>query len=512
MNAKQMTIGGIVLLLADAQVRADLAALTASGGAIPTLQSKVAALEALIQTDSDAAINKFNEIVAFLAGLSDTDQASLVSLLNGKANASHTHTKSEISDFAHNHDDRYYTETEIDSLLSGFFTKQAGELLQKEVKDLKAQMEYVEQAGVSSFTLEGDSNPAFNVANKGAAERYIKAMGGYAFVTKNGTTYAAKLHPAGWEKYADGTQVSDASKFETMVKTPTCHFKGSGKTLDFGGLTPVTGGHSFDCPQWHGAYLISIDGNGKAHSRPGVAPAHSKTMTEFWNAAQALGSNWGLAGYQFFCLFNALYQARYGNLNSQKTIGMGWQHSDWQHCRDVAMGLTISLGDATGSVLYNDATVGDQHPTKLFGFEDLYSKLWQFAPGIRFYMDGSTRKAVVYSGNLVSNTANGRVISPVLESAGGQYATQMELGEYWDMVCQAVGGSDATYYCDGYWAATGGKLLLFGGSADLLARCGVAASTSDLAFSPSNSHIGARLAFFGTPTIVTGAELEELLA
>lgn len=39
--------------------------------------------------------------------------------LDGKAASSHTHTKSQITDFAHTHDDRYYTETEIDSKLSG---------------------------------------------------------------------------------------------------------------------------------------------------------------------------------------------------------------------------------------------------------------------------------------------------------------------------------------------------------------------------------------------------------
>lgn len=33
----------------------------------------------------------------------------------GAAPASHTHTKSEITDFAHNHDERYYTETESDA-------------------------------------------------------------------------------------------------------------------------------------------------------------------------------------------------------------------------------------------------------------------------------------------------------------------------------------------------------------------------------------------------------------
>ena len=37
----------------------------------------------------------------------------------GAAAASHTHTKSEITDFAHDHDDRYYTESEINALLEG---------------------------------------------------------------------------------------------------------------------------------------------------------------------------------------------------------------------------------------------------------------------------------------------------------------------------------------------------------------------------------------------------------
>lgn len=51
------------------------------------------------------------------------DRAGLTHLLE-KTNAKfsklgHTHTKAEITDFAHTHDDRYYTETEIDSKLNG---------------------------------------------------------------------------------------------------------------------------------------------------------------------------------------------------------------------------------------------------------------------------------------------------------------------------------------------------------------------------------------------------------
>ena len=39
--------------------------------------------------------------------------------LSGKSDTGHTHTKSEITDFDHTHDDRYYTESEIDAKLSG---------------------------------------------------------------------------------------------------------------------------------------------------------------------------------------------------------------------------------------------------------------------------------------------------------------------------------------------------------------------------------------------------------
>ena len=39
--------------------------------------------------------------------------------ISGKADKSHTHTKSEITDFDHTHDDRYYTESEVDIKLSG---------------------------------------------------------------------------------------------------------------------------------------------------------------------------------------------------------------------------------------------------------------------------------------------------------------------------------------------------------------------------------------------------------
>lgn len=357
-----------------------------------------------------------------------------------------------------------------------------------------------------TITLEQSSNPQFDLPTPFMANMYRQQMGGYMMKPVGGVVYAAKLYASNWDYFADGSKVDDAAKYETMGRVPDCHFKAEGKTMQFGGLFPIAGGHKFDSPNWVGAYEMFVDSSGVGHSRPGVAPSHSRTMTEFWNCAQKLGSNFGLANYGFQCLIEALYQVSFGNLNSQAVIGSGFQSSSWDACRDVPMGKCISLGDGSGNVLYNDATVGNQYPVKLFGFEDLWSRVWEFRPGIRFYMDGGTRYAVAYSGNQVSNTANGRKFI-IPSSAGGEYITRKTLGEYWDAFPQAVGGGDTTYYCDGFWASTSGELLYVGGSAHYGALCGLSSASSSDGFSDSGTVVGARLAFYGNPTIVSGSEL-----
>ena len=357
-----------------------------------------------------------------------------------------------------------------------------------------------------TITLEQSSNPQFDLPTPFMANMYRQQMGGYMMKSVGGVVYAAKLDPSNWDYFADGTKVDDAAKYDTMVRVPDCHFKAEGKTMQFGGLFPIAGGHKFDSPNWVGAYEMFVDSSGVGHSRPGVAPSHSKTMTEFWNCAQKLGSNFGLANYGFQCLIEALFQVSFGNLNSQAVIGSGFQSQSREACRNVPMGKCISLGDGSGKVLYNDATIGNQYPVKLFGFEDLWGKLWEFRPGIRFYMDGSTRYAVVYSGNQVSNTANGRKFT-IPTSASGEYITRKTLGEHWDAFPQAVGGSDSTYYCDGFWAATSGELLYVGGNASGGSLCGLSYADSSSGFSFSWTPVGARLAFYGNPTIVSGSEL-----
>lgn len=396
---------------------------------------------------------------------------------------------------------------QIDSMHSSnsFIVEAGGSERRIPLANLKEELASSITTPPAIYTLEQNSNVAFDVSNFWAAYMYTSYMKGYLFKVVAGKVYAALLNES-WDAFADGTAIDNIAKYETMMRVPPCHFKGEGTKMTFGGLNPVAGGLTFDSPQWVGAYKMYVDASGVGHSRPNVTPSHSKTMSVFWTCAQKLHSNMGLANYPFHCLINAVYQAYYGNLNSQVVIGPGFQHSNWEACRDVPMGKCISLGNGSGKVLYNDATLGNQYPVKLFGFEDLWAKEWEFRPNVRFYMDGETRKAVIYSGNQVSNTASGREVVCLADS-GGSYVTKMALGTHWDMIPTAVGGGDNTHYSDGCWASKTGELLQVGGSANLGSRCGVASSNSIYGFSNSSPNIGARLAFFGTPIIVSGSQL-----
>ena len=78
---------------------------------IDDLDSKISDLEI---RDSSQANDQANDIATMNAEIKANTEA-----ISGKADKNHTHIKSDITDFEHNHDDRYYTESEVDTKLSG---------------------------------------------------------------------------------------------------------------------------------------------------------------------------------------------------------------------------------------------------------------------------------------------------------------------------------------------------------------------------------------------------------
>lgn len=84
---------------------------TATTEGMSELNTRLSALEALIETDKDGAINKFNEIVAFLNGVEDTK--TLEGILSAKANSADVYTRAEA-------DGKFATPAAVDTKLEPY--------------------------------------------------------------------------------------------------------------------------------------------------------------------------------------------------------------------------------------------------------------------------------------------------------------------------------------------------------------------------------------------------------
>ena len=317
----------------------------------------------------------------------------------------------------------------------------------------------------------------------------------------------AKLDPTDHTYFEDGS-VWDGSYGNSFRRIPEVFYlvgkdDNNNNTLQIS--SQDIGGHSWP-EAWIGTYKGSISGN-KLRSVPGVKTTQNMTITAFWNAAQGNGVNYGLVNYFNHCMLLALHYTKFGTSQSETTMGPGLQNAGNGYFTHIT-GYCKGLGDGTGSSSYGGSPTLTMN--KLFGIEDLAGSTWEFRPNIRFSDSGSI--ATVYEGHIVSNTASGRTFQK-LSSASQAYITKMALGEYCDFIPTAVGGTNATYYCDGTWDSSGGELFLVGGASLRGSLCGLSASYSSDAFSHSSSSLGARLAFCGDIsqyTLVSGTELNSL--
>ena len=87
------------------------------------------------------------------------------------------------------------------------------------------------------------------------------------------------------------------------------------------------------------------------------------------------------------------------------------------------------------------------------------------------------------------------------------YVSEMQLGENFDLIAKAMSGSSTSYWGDPQYHNTTGQLCLAFASANYGSGAGAVHVSSNAGFSYADSGCGARLAFFGKPVIVTGAEL-----
>lgn len=362
------------------------------------------------------------------------------------------------------------------------------------------------------------------VGNLDMWEEY-KSLSGRYLVTNDGK--AAKLSTVNSGVFADGTPLNE-SLGHVMVYAPRLYFlvkndEVAGIPYLWMSMIPISG-HYIEAP-CIGAYKGSMSGSALV-SRSGVAPAGSKTINDFWNAAQVNGKNWGLINYDHRKFMMMLLLSEYGNPSAQATLGTGvggtnndWV--DWQTPLSWSMGATKSLGDSFGNVPVSwtnsaGTVVQNACHVSLMGIEDPYMLQWEMCQGI--YCGSSNNSAqdgteiFIYEGNRMPSSSElathpeGDYRQLTRLTTEG-YISQMIIGEYFDILAKKLGAGGTSGWGDYNYANSIGQLVLWGARAYDGAFAGLGSADSYDAWSSSISHFGSRLAYYGELTFMSGAEL-----
>ena len=364
------------------------------------------------------------------------------------------------------------------------------------------------------------SSPSWGrVGNLTMWEQYKEKMGCY-LLTNQGK--AAKLSKADRTVFADGTTL-DESKGHVMFMAPRLYYLVQNDAITgipylWMSEMPI-GGHFIEAP-CIGAYKAR-NLSGTLVSRSGYAPTGNQTITTFWNQARQNGKDFGLVNYDHRRFLMMLCLSEYGNPNAQAMVGNGLAgdttNSDgWTNTSSLLTGATTGLGDECGKIDVTVAGGTNCSRVSFFGMEDLWGWQWEMTQGVFFGNSGNTNQdgteCFVYEGNHMPSAAelsthpsgNYRQLT---RQTTNNYVQHMLLGEYFDLIAKKLGGGSNSYWCDYFYGNATGQLLLWGGLANYGAGCGLAYASSVSAFSYAAANCGSRLAYYGSVTIVNGADI-----
>ena len=368
------------------------------------------------------------------------------------------------------------------------------------------------------------SSPVWGrVGNLDMWEEY-KSLSGRYLVTNDGK--AAKLSTVNSGIFADGTALNE-SLGHVMVYAPRLYFlvkndEVAGIPYLWMSMLPIVG-HYIEAP-CIGAYKGSMSGSALV-SRSGVAPASSKTINAFWDAAQVNGKNWGLINYDHRKFMIMILLSEYGNPNAQGMVGNGLtgtnNGSDYITALSFPCGNTKSLGDSFGSIAHeytmsNGIETTGACDVSLMGIENPYAQQWEMVQGM--YCGSANNSGqngteiFIYEGNRMPSSSElathpaGDYRQLTRPTTSG-YIAQMILGEHFDVMAKSLAGGGTSYWCDYSYNNNTGQLVLWGASATDGARAGLGFANSNNAWSYSDSYIGSRLAYYGELTFMSGAEL-----
>jgi hypothetical protein len=373
--------------------------------------------------------------------------------------------------------------------------------------------------------LEKSSSPAWGVVgNTVLRDEYLSHVG-RIFLTNDGK--AAKLSATDSSVFADGTAL-DETQGHVMFYAPRLYYLV--QTDEISGLTclwmsqiPI-GGHYIE-ESCFGAYMGYMNGAALT-SRSGVNVTASKAITQFWNAAQVNGKNFGLINYDHQRLMIMLNLSKFGNPNCQTNVGYGTGGSGYgtnvfTQASALLTGATKSLGDSCGKIditLTNSDNVSttDASRVNFFGIEDPWCWYWCMVQGLYFGSsanEGQTGSEVfIYEGNRLPTSSeltthpNG-TYRQIVRQTSSVYPKTLVLGEYFDIFAKTGGANFSSYWCDYNYNSATGQLPLWGGFANRGSLAGLGYADTFNAWSAAHAAIGSRLAYYGRLQWMSGSNL-----
>jgi len=234
--------------------------------------------------------------------------------------------------------------------------------------------------------------------------------------------------------------------------------------------------------------------NDKLASVSGRFPMVGLTRNDFRLIAANRGTGWQLTDFWERDLIKLLFVTEYGNWNSQAVVGDGnvnrsyvGSSSNQSDSPHVVAGVSNVLGNQTGAAVSPDPYVSYR------GLENLWGNCWNWQDGINLL----DRQAYINNeaATFADNTANGYltlgVSLPVASASFIKGLQPLEKG----LLPATVGGSSSTFIADAMWTATGWRVVLVGGHADLGGRAGVSAFGGNFGSSERRRNFGSRLTY-----------------
>lgn len=304
-----------------------------------------------------------------------------------------------------------------------------------------------------------------------ACERLEDAVGLQANATKDGTTVVNdfdELYP--WSDIISYNYDTTSNEIKAYYGDPTFKFDGTnGEVLtripEFWYKRYQEDGYEYvyiateemdgyiHIPQFSvGRYTTSGSSAG-VHSKSGVAPLRSTTITNFRTYSKALGDDFGQLDWRYFVL-QMLYLVEYANYDSQTTLGNGIVNSSVTNsggCDILGMKSGCLANDSKHSVIYR-------------GIEDIFGNIFQFVDGI------NVKNRVAYicydpSKYAVDKFDDGYTAVGYTNSSNDNYIKQLGYDANHPLISlpTVTGGSSTTYIPDYYYSNTGNRIVLVGG-------------------------------------------------